>query len=481
MKRATPEGFLKRYRAILWFVAAIVLSVAVAQFPILSLGREGHLTFAVFVFVVIIWVGEVLPVGVASVLFCMILVVLLGKTMPPSIAFSGFTNSALWLMVGAFLLGEATVRTGVAQRIAFLTMRLGGSSYTMVLVFLWLTHAVLGMLTPSGTVRVAMFIPIMAGIVEAHKAKPNSNFSANLLLHVYWGSILGSTLWYTGTNINPQVMGILKAVSGYAPSYLTWTVWNLIPCAVFGVVTFIIIQWIMPVEKEITHTAGDTRILDKKLAEMGPMSADEWKALLFFLVAVVLWATEKIHHVDTAWVALGIGGLLFLPGLGVLKPNALNTISWDTILLLATALGITEIMRVVKLDIWVTNVLLAPILDPLAAFGPAGLALGITLAVGLVHFIVASASGETALMGPLVIRFAHLRGYDAGLAAIVCARAEMNVFVFPYQVTPLVVLWGTGYMDMKKCLRGFGVMCIWNIVWITGMAPVWTWVMHLVR
>lgn len=202
---------------------------------------------------------------------------------------------------------------------------------------------------------------------------------------------------------------------------------------------------------------------------------------VFFLAAIALWASEKLHGIDTAWVAMGVGALLFVPGIGVLKPKSLNNISWDTILLVAVALGITEIMKLVRLDIWVTNVLLAPILDPLAAYGPAGLALGVTIAVALVHFIVAAAAGETALMGPLVIRFAHLRGYDPMLAAMACVRGELNVFLFPYQVTPLLVLWGTGYMDMKRCVKSFGIFSIWNIVWITGMAPLWTWAMHAFR
>ena len=125
----------------------------------------------------------------------------------------------------------------------------------------------------------------------------------------------------------------------------------------------------MPPEKEIVE-GGNMDILDKKLAELGPMSANEWKALVFFVVAIVFWATEKLHHIDTAWVALGIGGLLFLPKVGVLKAKAINNISWDIILLMAVALGISEIMKVVKLDIWVTNELLAPILNPLAPSAP---------------------------------------------------------------------------------------------------------------
>ncbi|HUH66315.1 MAG TPA: SLC13 family permease [Syntrophales bacterium] len=473
-------GFFKRYRAIIFFIAAILIALIVAQLPISDLPREGQITLAIFTFVVVLWIGEVLPVGVAALLFALLLPAFLGKKMPASVVFSGFANPTIWLITGAFLLGEATVTTGVAQRIAYLTMRLGGSSYRMLLIYLWLAQTLLGLLTPSTTVRAAMFIPIMIGIVQAYKARPDSRFAANLLIHVYWAQVLGATLWYTGSIINPQVMGILKAVTGYAPSYFVYVAWNVIPCAIFAVGTFLLIEWVMPPEKEIV-SGGNVDFLNKKLAEMGPMSADEWKALVFFLVAIVFWATEKIHRIDTATVALVVGALLFLPNVGVLKPKSLNNINWDIILLMAVALGITEIMKVAKLDIWVTSRLLAPILNPVAALGSAGLAFGISIAVGLIHFIAASAAGETALVAPLVLKFAHVSGYDTILAALVTDRAEMNVFLFPYQVTPLLVLWGTGYIDMKKCLRCSIATCIFNIVWITAMAPLWSWSIRLLK
>jgi hypothetical protein len=75
------------------------------------------------------------------------------------------------------------------------------------------------------------------------------------------------------------------------------------------------------------------------------------------------------------------------------------------------------------------------------------------------------------------VKFSQLSGYNTALAALATSRAEMNIFLFPYQVAPLIVLWGTGYMDMKKCLRTTVATTIFNIAWITAMGPVWAWTM----
>jgi anion transporter len=466
----------------MWFGVAILAALIVAHLPISGLPHDAQITLALFVFMVILWIFEVLPVGLAAVLWAMLLVVIIGgKTVPAKVAFGGFTKSTVWLIMGAFLLGQATVKTGVAERIAYHTMRLGGSSYTKVLIFLWIAATILGVLTPSGTVRVSMFIPIMGGILAAYGASTNSRFAANLLMHVYWGSILGSTLWYTGSNINPTAMGNLESVIGYSPSFAVWFVWQIFPCLVMAAGSFVLIQLVLPPEKEIIAHAGSITAIDEKLKEMGPMTTAEKKALAFFALAVVLWITEPFHGIDTAWVAILVGILLFLPGVGVLGEKAIKNISWDTILLLGIALGIDGIMKAVRLDTWLTKSLLSPILDPLISIGPIGLALGITLFVFVVHFLIASAAATTAILSPLLVQYAHLKGVSVTLAAMVAARSAMNVFIFPYQTTMFIILWGTGYMNMKQCLRGFGIMAVWQLIWICLMAPYWDWIMNVIR
>ena len=470
------------YRPVMWFGVAILVALIVNSLPISGLEPKGQLTLALFAFTVVLWIFEVLPVGLAAVLWATLLVVLIGgKVIPPKVAFGGFTKSTVWLIMGAFLLGQATVKTGLAERIAYYTMRLGGSSYTRVLIFLWIAHVILGVLTPSGTVRVSMFIPIMGGIVAAYKAPINSKFAANLLLNVYWGTILGSNLWYTGTNINPTAMGILESVTGYAPSFAIWFVWQIVPSIIFAIGCFILIQLVLPPEKEIIANAGSVTAIEDKIKTMGKMKAEEWRALFFFAGAVILWITEPFHGVDTAWVAIMVGILLFLPGVGVLGEKAIKAVAWDTILLLGIALGIDGIMKAVKLDDWLITTLLSPILDPMLGMGPIGIALGIAIFVFLVHFLVASASAETAMLTPLLVKYSAVKGISGSLAAMVTARSAMNIFIFPYQTTPLVVLWGTGYMDMKTCLRGFGIMAVWQLIWICMSAPYWNWIMNVVK
>ena len=170
-----------------------------------------------------------------------------------------------------------------------------------------------------------------------------------------------------------------------------------------------------------------------------------------------------------------------MPGLGVLNKGALNKINWDIILLMAVAISFTGIMKEVKLDIWVVQQILTPILNPFVRFGNCGLTFGLAIIAGLLKFILSSSMGETALLAPLVIKYVHMTGYNTIIAALVTSRAELLLNFFPYQGLALIVLWGTGYMDIRKCMRSFAVTSAFVIIWLVAMTPVWEWTINLVK
>jgi len=472
---------------LIWLVVGLVVSIGVTFLP-LGLKHEASVALGLFVFVMFLWIFDIVPTGIGAVIFGVSLVIFIGgKTMPVTVAFAGFANATLWLIIGAFLIGEATVKTGLAKRIALYVMKIGvhgasgRSAYNHIVLSLWASSLILALLTPSGTVRVVMYIPIMMGILNAYKAKITSNMAANLFLHVYWAGILGSNLWYTGTNINGAVVGIAKAITGYSPSWTTWTVWNFVPCVFMFVGLYFINNWVFPPEKELVEQVVGESFVTEEVAKMGKTTKPEWRALAFFGMAILLWVTQPLHGIDPAWVAIGIGALLFLPTIGVLGVKALNNISWDTILLLGVALGIGGILKAVGLDVWIVDTFLTPIMAPFMHSGTIGFAFGAGLLTAIVHFLMASGSSETSAIAPLVAKFAQQSQLNVLLATLVVSRAAMNVLIFPYQSTPMVAMWGTGYMDIRKAIKGFGVASIYLLLWGALMAPYWNWIMRVVK
>jgi anion transporter len=467
---------------IFFLLAASVVAFLITRIPIAGLMPQGRVALGLFIFTVCLWIFEIFPTGVSSVLFGVLLVIFLGdKTMPTSIAFAGFTNTNFFLILGAFLIGEAMVKSGVAERIALLVLRLGGSSHTRVLVFAWIASVLLGLFTPSGTVRVAMMVPIITGIVVAYKAPAASNFAANLFLHFYWASMTASNLWYTGSNVNPLAMGIGESFSGYEPAYITYTLWQVLPSIVLAVGCFFVINFVVRPEKEIVAQGRSVEFISTRLSELGPMQPAEKRALGIMSLAVLLWITQPWHGIDSAWVAVGAATLLFLPRLGVLSGKALNNISWDTLLLLGVALGIGGILKATGLDVWITKTLLNPMLAPFDDSGELGIVFGIALVTALIHFLMASGTSETSAVAPLMAQWAQTQNFNITLTVLAVSRAAQNILIFPYQSTPMVAMWGTGYMSMRKAVIGFGACSIFNLLWITAMAPYWNWIMGIIK
>src|SRR5450756_856007 len=385
-------------QAIAWLIGGALAALIVMLLP-LGLERSAQVTLAIFVFTVALWIGEVLPTGISALVWTVLLVVFVGvKTLPEATIFSGFAKNTVWLLVGAFLIGEAMTKTHLAHRIAYRLMALGGSSYKRVVFFLWIAAMILGLIVPSGAVRMAIMIPIMLGIGQAFHVKLNSKFAVNILLNVYWSSMVFEALWYTATNLNLTAMGVLGTETGFQPSWIGWFVWMIIPVILMGL------------------------------------------------------------------------GLYFI-----------NKISWNTLLLMGIALGMGAVMKGVKLDTWLVAKLLDPILTPFARMGTIGVSFGTTLFCGLVHFLMPSGSAQTAALAPLLAKYAITAGLNPDVILLIVPRASSQMVILPYESVPLMVLWGTGYLNTKGCLKTFGTIAGFLLVWLTFMGPFWAWITSIVR
>lgn len=86
-------------------------------------------------------------------------------------AISGFSDSSIVLIALLFVLGEGLVRTGVAQRLSVLLVRIAGGDELRLIVSLMVVVAVIGSVM-SSTGVVAIFIPIVLGIARSSGIAP---------------------------------------------------------------------------------------------------------------------------------------------------------------------------------------------------------------------------------------------------------------------------------------------------------------------
>ena len=100
--------------------------------------------------------------------------VVLSGTITPAQAFSGFANASVLLVVIAFIVAQAVVKSGLGQRISlFMVSRFGGSplglAYSIVL-----TDAAIAPAFPSNTARGGVLFPIVLSVCKGAGSEPDT-------------------------------------------------------------------------------------------------------------------------------------------------------------------------------------------------------------------------------------------------------------------------------------------------------------------
>jgi di/tricarboxylate transporter len=122
----------------------------------LPAGENGPL--ALCLMAISLWATGLLPEAVTALAF--FTVAMLFKLAPPSVIFSGFQSSALWLIMGGLVMGVAIKTTGLGDRIAFKLSRAFGNSYFGVVTGVTLVGTALGFVMPSSMGRAVLLMPI---------------------------------------------------------------------------------------------------------------------------------------------------------------------------------------------------------------------------------------------------------------------------------------------------------------------------------
>ena len=263
------------------FVAAIA-SVLVGAFPILT--------------------DSMIAVGV----------VVLTGTITPAQAFSGFANTSVLLVVIAFIVAQAVVKSGLGQRISlFMVSHFGGSSLGLAYSIV-LTDAAIAPAFPSNTARGGVLFPIVLSVCKGAGSNPDDPEARRLggyLMFCGMASLaVSSALWLTATSANPVGVQIAQKF-GLDIGFGAWLVAASVPALVaIGMVPLLISKLFPP---RVGATPEAPSAARAELAKMGPLSRDEWITAVVFVAMVAGWVfADKLKINVTSVAFMGFGALL---------------------------------------------------------------------------------------------------------------------------------------------------------------------------
>ena len=292
--------------------------------------------FAVFVSAITAVLVGAFPLLTSTMLA--VAAVVLTNTVSYAKAFSGFANSSVLLVVIAFLVAQAVVKSGLGRRISlFMVSRFGKSSLGLAYSIV-VTDVLIAPAFPSNTARGGVLYPIVLSVAQGSGSRPDDEKTRRLggyLMFCAMASLaVSSALWMTATSANPIGIQIVREF-GVQIGFGKW----LLVASVPALTAIFLLPWV--VARLFPPGVGETpeapMAARKELATLGPLSRDERITAVAFLLMVGGWIFADKLQLNVTSIAFGGLGLLLLAR--VLTPDdianqgdTLTTFLWLAVL-----------------------------------------------------------------------------------------------------------------------------------------------------
>jgi DASS family divalent anion:Na+ symporter len=239
--------------------------------------------------------------------------VVLTETISPAKAFSGFANASVLLVVIAFLVAQAVVKSGLGRRISlFMVSRFGSSAHGLAYSIV-LTDAVIAPAFPSNTARGGVLFPIVLSVAQGSGSKPDDPEGRRLGAYLMFCSMaslaVSSALWMTATSANPIGIQVVRDF-GLEINFGKWLLAASVPALTAILLLPLVVSRLFP--PGVGDTPEAPVAARKALATLGPLSRDERITAVVFVLMVAGWVFADALQLNVTSIAFGGLGLLLL-------------------------------------------------------------------------------------------------------------------------------------------------------------------------
>jgi solute carrier family 13 (sodium-dependent dicarboxylate transporter), member 2/3/5 len=295
---------------------ALVLQLSILSLLILvvlpapaSLGLPGLRSIGIFTVCFVLWITNALPIAITGLLA--ISLIALYRVLPAPEAFALFGNTAVFFILGAFILAAAIMKSGLSKRAALWMLARFGHGPRTLITGVFLIAFTLSLFMSEHAVAAAL-LPVILELVEAAeetKAPQARKYGRGLLFALIWGTVIGGTGTLLGGARAPLALGILKRTTGEEMGFFEYSQ------AVFPITATLALIGLA----FLMFHFGNTSIpmarlrgtLREQTAELGPVRPQERGIALVFVLTVVAWIWLG-HRFDLATIAILSAVSLFL-------------------------------------------------------------------------------------------------------------------------------------------------------------------------
>ncbi len=437
-----PSGsWLIRYH-----YAVVTLFVALATFVAFGptpdgLSPEAQKTLGVFVLCACLWVTGVIPLQITSMLAIILLPML--DIMPSAQAFALFGNSAVFFILGAFILSAALIDSGLSLRMTCFALTKFSTSSTALRSAILFVAAFASFWMSEHAVA-AMLFPVVMGLVTAFGLKPReSRFGMSFFFALAWGCIIGGIATYLGGARNPLAAGILYEERGIQISFLRLLSASLPIVLIMLALAWIVLKWFFPAEP--VNLGKAQAQLNQEREALGPVSVRERWIGGIGLATILSWIF--LHpYIGLAPIALLAVALLFIFRL-VQWADIETNVNWGIILMYGGAIALGSALHTTGASAWVVERTLGPYtLSPLQLI----LLIGI-LSLMLTEFI--SNVAVVSVMMPIGLSLAQSYGLSAEAVTLAIALPSGLSYIMPMGTPATAIAYSSGFMTSREFFK----------------------------
>lgn len=479
-QRLSPaEERVEKIRRTSGYVLAPLITIVLWILP-LGIPETQQKLAAVILGVVVLWFCETVPIPVGGLIE--VAAIVLTGIAPAKDVLAPFGSTTIFTFIGAFILAQAMLKHGVAQRLAYWVLSLRGvgpSTVRVIIAFGFITcvlsafvsnTATVAMLMPTALGILAVITKLMQdkGIVESDFDPLRLRVSTALMLMLAYGASVGGLMTPVGAPPNIIGRGLIEQFTGERISFAQWVLAALpIGVAMFLVLAVVLLLLNRP---EVRRIEGVREYVQAERRAMGPMSRAEKNTVLAFSLTILLWFAPSVASVvlgadssiatlldgrlDEGIVAvLGAALLFVLPTNWSEREATLDwsdaaRIDWGTILLFGTGMIFGAMLS--------GSGLAETLGAALSALPGTSSSFVITLIAVALAILISETTSNTAaaaVIVPVVVPLAQATGVDPLVPALAATFGASFGFMLPVSTPQNAIVYGSGCVPITRMVR----------------------------
>lgn len=431
-----------------------------------GLTRNGHIMFGILLFAVMIFLFRPIPLGMGGLLV-LIMPVILGAAQPSAI-FRSFGNSAVFFLIGAFIIAGTVEKSGIHKRIALWFLGIAGKNPRAFVLTTMLAGASLSFIMPEHGV-IVLIIPVIMYILVGMKLRPRkSNVAKSVTIGAAYGCSIGSLATPLGGARNPLTIGFLQ-YNGLEVDFLNWVLlaFPIVILSLIAVWLLLIIIW----PPEIKDLSEGHRLIEEEVAKLPALSPPSIRIIVVLFLCIGMWIfLPHFTSLDLATIALVSGIIIFIAG-NMRWKEIENHIPWGIVLFYGGAISLGIQLAESGAASWLADLILkltthSPLIVIIIIICLAKLLTEIMSNTAAVSILLPIAYGIAKSIGIPPIMTCMLVGLSGGLA-----------FMFLISTPGNIIAYSTGYFGQRHLLKaGFYANIITVVVLLAVAFTFWKWI-----